>query len=314
MQVPMADFSNSRRDFIKKSSLALAGGLLLPHVLWSLPADEVDTLSILHTNDTHSRLDPYPLQANSPYSGMGGIVRRKALIDQIRKEQSHTLLVDAGDIFQGTPYFNFFKGELEMKAMTTLGYEVATLGNHDFDEGVENLQKQMRWANFPFVSANYDFSDTVLADQVLPNTIVKKGDLRIGIFGLGINPQGLIPERLFGKTRFLDPLVVAKQQVAALQEQQVDFILCLSHLGYQYKSEQISDVVLAENVAGIDLIVGGHTHSFLDQPDLRKNPEGKPTLVAQVGHSGLRLGRLDFRFEKASRKRRSFLNRSTNIR
>jgi 5'-nucleotidase len=310
----MADFNNSRRSFIKKGGLALAGSLLLPDLLWSLPAEEVHSLSILHTNDTHSRLDPYPIQANSPYSGMGGIARRKSLIDQIRSEQTHTLLVDAGDIFQGTPYFNFFKGELEIKAMTTLGYEVATLGNHDFDEGVENLHKQMRWADFPFVSANYDFSDTVLNGQVKPHILLQKGDIRIGIFGMGINPQGLIPERLFGKTRFLDPIAVAKQQVAALQEQEADFILCLSHLGYQYKSDQLSDVLLAENVAGIDLIVGGHTHSFLDQPDQRKNPAGKTTLIAQVGHSGLRLGRLDFRFEKDGRKRRTFRNRSTNIR
>lgn len=309
----MKEFDKSRRDFLKQGGLALAGLSLLPSGLWALPAEEVIELTILHTNDTHSRLDPYPVAKNDRYAGMGGVARRKVLIDAIRAEQKNVLLVDAGDIFQGTPYFNFFKGEPEMKAMQSMGYEVATMGNHDFDEGIENFAKQLQHVKFPFVVANYDFSDTVLAGQVAPNVLLKKGPLQIGVFGLGIDPAGLIPAKLFGNTRYLDPVKIAEAQVANLRERGADFILCLSHLGYQYSGDRISDRHLAAQVSGIDLIVGGHTHSFLDQPVGVQNPAGKETLIAQVGHSGIRLGRIDFRFEKSSKRRRSFRDRSTFV-
>lgn len=310
----MKEFDKSRRDFLKQGGLALAGMTLLPSGVWALPADEVIELTILHTNDTHSRLDPYPAVKNDRYAGMGGVARRKVLIDAIRAEQQNVLLVDAGDIFQGTPYFNFFKGEPEMKAMQDMGYEVATMGNHDFDEGVENFEKQLKHVNFPFVVANYDFSDTVLAKKIDANVMLKKGPLQIGVFGLGIDPAGLIPAKLFGHTRYLDPVKIAQEQVAQLREKGADFILCLSHLGYQYSGDRISDRQLAAQVSGIDLIVGGHTHSFLDQPVGVQNPAGKETLIAQVGHSGIRLGRIDFRFEKSSKRRRSFRDRSTFVR
>jgi 5'-nucleotidase len=310
----MIEFDKSRRLFLKRGGLALAGMSLLPSGLWALPAAEVVQLTILHTNDTHSRLDPYPAAKGDRYSGMGGVARRKQLIDNIRSETEHVLLVDAGDIFQGTPYFNFFKGEPEMKAMQAMGYEVATMGNHDFDEGVENFAQQLQHVKFPFVVANYDFSNTVLANRIAPNILIKKGPLQIGIFGLGIDPDGLIPAKLFGKIRYLDPVIIAKNQVTSLRAQGADFILCLSHLGYQYNGSRISDRLLAAQVSGIDLIVGGHTHSFLEQPVGVQNPEGEETLIAQVGHSGIRLGRIDFRFEKSSKRRRSFRDQSTFVR
>ncbi len=306
----MEEFDKGRRDFVRQASVVAAAAVLMPSGLWALPDDEVISLSLLHTNDTHSRLDPYP---EGQYAGLGGVARRKQLIDQIRQSTAHTLLVDAGDIFQGTPYFNFFKGEPEMKAMEAMGYEVATMGNHDFDEGIENFAKQLQHVTFPFVVANYDFSETVLAGKVKPHIIIQKGPLRIGVFGLGISPDGLIPARLFGKIRYWDPVSVAKAQVAMFRELEVDFIICLSHLGYQYKDNRVSDRLLAAQVEGIDLIIGGHTHSFLDPPVEVQNPGGKATLIAQVGHSGIRLGRIDFRFEKSGKKRRTYRNRSANV-
>ena len=298
----MVESNADRRLFLKRS--LLAGAMLtLPRSILALASAKDTSLTILYTNDTHSRIEPFPL--NGPNAGLGGIAARKRLIDAIRAKASHVLLLDAGDIFQGTPYFNFFKGAIEMKAMQWMGYDAATMGNHDFDEGVENFAKQLEHIQFPIVVSNYDVRGTALAGKVKVNHVLRRGGLKIGLFGLGIDPAGLIPDKLFGAVKYIDPIATAKHQVQHLRKALgCDLVICLSHLGHKYQDIlKPSDLRLANEVAGIDVVIGGHTHTFLDEPVRVKQQGGGETLVCQVGHSGIRLGRIDFGFTATRKKR-----------
>lgn len=284
-----------RRYFLKNTLLAGGSAALVGHPLGNslLAATGTTRLTILHTNDVHSRLEPFPMDGGRN-QGQGGVAARAALIRQIRQENEHVLLLDAGDIFQGTPFFNMYLGEPEIKAMSAMGYDACTMGNHDFDAGVENFARQMRHATFDCIVSNYDFTNTPLAGKVLSHKIFKKGPLKIGVFGLGIKLKGLVPENLYGATRYLDPLEKANEMAHFLKrEKRCDMVICLSHLGYKYNNDTISDVVLAAQSRHIDLIIGGHTHTFLDVPTVVNDLEGKPVLVNQVGFAGLRLGRID---------------------
>ncbi len=283
-----------RKEFIR-NSLALGAGFALAPSLLESCSTKPTTLTILHTNDMHSRIEPFPSNSGK-YSGLGGMARRASIINQIRNKAENVLLLDSGDIFQGTPYFNFFGGELEYKLMSEMKYDAATLGNHDFDNGLEGLMKMLPNASFPFLSANYDFSKTILKDQFKPHKIFNKGKLKVGIFGLGIELQGLVPDKLFAETVYNDPISNAKEMVQELKANGCHYIICLSHLGYQYESDKIDDHKLAEAVDGIDLILGGHTHTFLDEPVWHQNANGHKTLINQVGWSGINLGRIDVTF------------------
>ncbi len=261
---------------------------------------DITKLTILHTNDVHSRLDPFPMDG-SKNQGLGGVAKRATLIKRIRKEQKNVLLLDAGDIFQGTPYYNFFGGEIEMKVMSELGYDAATLGNHDFDGGLDGLERQLVHTKFPLISSNYDFSNTVMNKKTIPYTIFKKDGIKIGVFGLGISLDGLVLRSNYADTQYLDPLIEGQKWATFLRnEEKCDYVICLSHLGYKYKddSNKISDVILAQNTNDIDLIIGGHTHTFLNEPDRLQNKDGRPVLVTQVGWAGIVLGRLDVYFER----------------
>lgn len=289
-----------RRNFIKYlgAGTVLVGGGVTPLPLWANTRRSVK-LTILHTNDVHSRIEPF---ASGRNAGKGGAARRAAVIDKIRREEEHVLLFDAGDIFQGTPYFNLYGGELEFKLMSQMKYDAATIGNHDFDAGIEGLEKQMPHADFPFVISNYDFSDTVLAGRTEPYKVLRRGPLKVGVFGLGIELNGLVPRVLYRETRYLDPVEKAQQMVTQLRrEEQCDYVICLSHLGYQYREQTISDVRLGQAVSGIDLILGGHTHTFLDTPTVVKNPDDEPVLINQAGWGGIVLGRLDVFFERSGK-------------
>ncbi len=301
----------NRRAFLKHT--ALGSGLVLAgsFPFEALAAAQETRLTILHTNDVHSRLEPFPMDG-SKFQGLGGVAARAALIEKIRKEEQHVLLLDAGDIFQGTPYFNLYKGEPEIKAMTMMGYDAVTMGNHDFDAGVEGFAKQLPHASFPVLTANYDFKHTELEGKTQPYHIFKKGGIKIGVFGLGIQLWGLVPKDAFGKTKYLDPLPVAKELSENLKKKKgCDLVICLSHLGYQYSSNKVSDCVLAQETEYIDLIIGGHTHTFLDQPTLIKNKSGKEVIINQVGWAGIRLGKLDFVFD--SKKNTKLANAQTVI-
>lgn len=293
-----------RRDFIHKTAISSAfiglGGLSLS----SFKSASTKQLTILHTNDVHSYIDPFP--ANHPKNpNMGGVARRAALIESIRKENPNVLLLDAGDIFQGTPYFNYYGGELEFKLMSLMRYDLATIGNHDFDNGIEGFYKQFPNATFDFVSANYDFKNTVLDGQVQPYKIFNKNGIKVGVFGLGVALEGLVDKKNSKETVYNDPLGISQDMARILKhEKKCDLVICLSHLGYKYKDEpnKICDVKLAELTKDIDLIIGGHTHTFLDKPTVIKNSENKEVLVNQVGCYGINLGRVDFYFDTDNTK------------
>lgn len=286
-----------RRSFIKRSSsgalLLLTGG---QHFA-SIPSHDLLNLTILHTNDMHSRVEPFPMDG-SRNEGLGGLARRASLIKKIKDQEKHVLLLDAGDIFQGTPYFNFFEGEVEMKAMSMMGYDAATIGNHDFDGGIENLSKQLDLASFPMINCNYNVSDTILHDKVLPYKIFIKGGVKIGVTGVGIELNSLVPKNLSGDTQYEDPVSPLNQTASLLKNDlSCEYVICLSHLGYKYREDKIDDLKMAASSRNVDLIIGGHTHSFLNEPVIVKNTDGNAIIVNQVGWAGIMLGRLDIQFE-----------------
>ena len=284
-----------RRDFIEKTA-ATTALFSVAGSLSSFQTASIKHLTILHTNDVHSHIDPFP--ADDPRNAnMGGVSRRAALIESIRKENPNVLLLDAGDIFQGTPYFNYYGGELEFKLMSMMQYDLSTIGNHDFDNGIQGLYAQMPHAKFEFVSANYDFKNTVMDGLVKPFKIFNKNGIKVGVFGIGIELNGLVDKKMYQETVYNDPVEATQDMVRILKkEQQCDIVICLSHLGYSYKNDpnKISDLKLAELTTDIDLIIGGHTHTFLDKPTVMKNLNGKEVLVNQVGCYGINLGRIDF--------------------
>jgi 5'-nucleotidase len=288
----------SRKDFLKKT--AIGGGLMMAGAFpyEALAGAQGPTkLTILHTNDVHSRLEPFE-EDGGKYAGQGGVAARAALIAAIRAQETNVLLLDAGDIFQGTPYFNLYKGEPEMKAMAAMGYDAVTMGNHDFDAGVEGYAKQLVHTNFPVLVANYDFTGTAMDGKSVPYTTIRKGGIKIGLFGLGIQLKGLVPDEAYGSTQYIEPLAIAQSTVDRLKKREhCDMIICLSHLGYEYDYRKVSDKILAKETYGIDLIIGGHTHTFLERPTVMKNKEGMDVMINQVGWAGLRLGRIDYTFD-----------------
>lgn len=290
-----------RRKFIREGSMASVA-LLASSFVRVNAADATEGLTVLHTNDVHSRLDPFP-NDGSRNAGLGGVVARAALIKQIRAEVANVLLLDAGDIFQGTPYFNIYKGEPDIKAMTLMGYDAATMGNHDFDAGIENFAKQLQHADFPIVICNYDFSGTVMEGKSLPYKIFQKGNLKVGITGVGIELKGLVPENLSGKTTYHDPVAKANEAADELKKKhKCDFIICLSHLGDKYEDDTLSDEILAKESYNIDLIIGAHTHKLFSQPRKYRNRRNSDVIVNQAGWGGLNLGRLDFVFNRSGKK------------
>jgi len=283
-----------RKDFIHNTAAATAfiglGGL---SALSYKPTNKKH-ITILHTNDVHSHIEAFgPEEGRN--ANLGGIARRATLVEKIRKENPNTLLFDAGDIFQGTPYFNFYGGELEFKLMSMLKYDAATIGNHDFDNGIDGLYAQLPHAKFSFLSSNYDFSNTVMDSHVQDYKVFNRDGIKIGVFGLGIELDGLVNDNLYKETKYLDPIEIATDTSRILKEREnCELVICLSHLGYKYSSNKISDIKLAKETKNIDLIIGGHTHTFLEKPSVEINKAGKDVLINQVGCYGLYLGRIDF--------------------
>ena len=301
----------TRRKFLKAS---LAGGAVVissPSLLtistWSAisapllnvgPGEKL--ITILHTNDTHSQIDPLPAN-DRQYPDKGGVARRATLVKRVRKENPNTLLIDAGDVFQGTPYFNFYKGEVEYKSMSLIGYDVGTLGNHDFDNGLDGLAKAMKFANFDFVSSNYDVRGTAIENRVKPYVVRVIGGVRVGLFGLGISPDNLITPENFKGVKYNDPVKAATDVVKVLRERErCTLVLGMSHLGYypNPRPGEIGDTQIASQVDGIDFIASGHTHTFMKQPVLTKTPSGGNTIIFQVGKSGIFVGRVDLRIRE----------------
>jgi len=289
---------SSRREFIKKTGLSTLGISLLGNSL--LADNRLQRLTILHTNDMHSHIHPFQSGRNK---GLGGMAQRSALIKNIREENKNVLLLDAGDIFQGTPYFNMYKGELEIKLMSQMNYDAATIGNHDLDNGLVGLKKQLKHANFPFLIANYNFKNTILENTFSPYKIFDKNGIKVGVFGIGIELDGLVPKKLFGNTKYLDPIKISNKYAKLLKDKhKCDLVICLSHLGFKYKSQKISDLRLAKETKNIDLIIGGHTHTFLKKPMISKNLDDKNVIINQVGWGGINIGKIDFVFQQNNYK------------
>lgn len=249
-------------------------------------ADKATTLTILYTNDTHSQVEPNG-------NGRGGYARRMGLIAKAREQDPNLLLVDAGDFSQGTPYFNFYHGRVEIDALNHMGYDAVTLGNHEFDYGLDTLAMILQQANFPIVCANYDVKGTPLERVVEPYTIVHKGGLKVGIFGLGVQPKGLIADKNFEPIVYNPPYPIAQELATMLRnEKKCDVVVCLSHLGtYPATEQDYCDVELAAETRDIDVIIGGHTHKVYD--DLRiRNIDGIEVPVVQMGKSGTNVGKI----------------------
>ncbi|MDO4763761.1 MAG: metallophosphatase [Flavobacteriaceae bacterium] len=290
----------NRKEFLKILSGGALATAFLPNSLLAnrREGSSVQKITILHTNDQHSRIEPF--DANSKTPNQGGFARRATLVEQIRKEEKNVLLFDCGDIFQGTPYFNLFGGELEFKLMSMMKYDAATMGNHDFDNGLEGFLKALPNAKFPFICSNYDFSNTILDGKTESYKVFKKGNIKIGVFGLGIELEGLVGKKHYQETKYLDPITTAQHYADFLRkDKKCDLVVCLSHLGFDFgaESKKISDKKVAIHTHGIDLILGGHTHTFLPEPKVFQNKIGRNVLVNQVGWAGLLLGRIDFYFD-----------------
>lgn len=243
------------------------------------------TLTILHTNDTHSQVEP--LEEGKRDAKFAGYARRMGLIDKMRKDDPQLLLFDAGDFSQGTPYFNFYHGRIEVDAMNRMGYDAITLGNHEFDYGVDTLAVVLKDAQFDVVCANYDVTNSPLENIVKPYTIIKRSNMRIGVFGIGVNPQSLIAERNFYPLKYLDPIAMAQKTADILKlKKRCELVICLSHQG-----THLGDIDLAKATKNIDIIIGAHTHKILTDYYVR-NMEGDSVLLAQMGKSGARMGKI----------------------
>ena len=291
----------NRKTFIKNS---IYGSAAVGLALNNFSCSSHKNITILHTNDVHSHVEPFS-KDHSEFPNKGGFERRATLISEIRRQNPNTLLFDAGDIFQGTPYFNFYGGEIEFKLMSMLGYDAITIGNHDFDNGMDGLDKQLPNAKFDIISSNYDFKNTILESKVSDYKIYNKSGIKIGVFGLGIELEGLVSKDLYKETKYLDPIEIANESAKKLKESEnCDIVICLSHLGYKYEKfpNKVSDLNLAKSTKNIDLIIGGHTHTFMNKPVVVKNNVGNDVLINQVGCFGLYLGRIDFSFDSDNNK------------
>jgi 5'-nucleotidase len=299
----MAEFKyQNRRDFLKYfigTSAVLAGMPALSNEL--ITSKDLCKLTILYTNDLHSRIEPFP--SNDPkHPNQGGFARRAAVIEELKKENDNILLLDAGDIFQGTPYFNLYKGELEYKLMSLMGYDATTIGNHEFDLGIDNIAQQMPHANFSFINCNYDFSNTSLHDKIIPYKVFHKKGIKIGVLGYGVELEGLVDKKMYKETIYQDPVTIANTTAKLLKhELKCDYVIALSHLGFK-DDKKISDSSMATQTENIDLIIGGHSHTFLEHPIKFANKIGKEVFVTQVGWAGIWLGKVDVFFSYNARK------------
>ena len=261
-------------------------------------AQKTKQLVILQTSDTHSRIEPIAVNAADRYAGMGGTVRRATFIKEARKINPNLLLFDCGDISQGTPYYNLFQGEVEVKMMNLMGYDAMTIGNHEFDFGLDNMARLFRMAHFPVVCANYDVTGTVLEGLVKPYVVLERGDMKIGVFGVSPKMEGLVQADKCEGIVYNDPIVAAQEVTDLLRTKEgCDVVICLSHLGFRLKNE-VCDEKLAAATRGIDVILGGHSHTFMEKPAFCLNAEGKSIPVLHTGRSGIFVGELDLTLTK----------------
>ena len=256
-------------------------------------------LWIVHTNDTHSCVMPInPLSSDTAQADKGGFLRRASFVRQMREEHPHLLLFDSGDFSQGSAYYNLYKGEVEVSLMNEMKYDAATIGNHEFDFGMDNMKRIYSMAQFPIVCANYDFSGTVLEGLVKPYVILEREGLRIGVFGLSPQMDGLVSAENYKGVKFEDPVSAAERVVGLLRGQEhCDVVICLSHLGWDI--EGIDDVEVIPATRGIDVVLGGHSHTYFEHPEIVKNADGKDVICNQMGKNGRYVGVLHLHVDPA---------------
>ncbi|MDL2223402.1 metallophosphatase [Bacteroidales bacterium OttesenSCG-928-M11] len=272
-------------------------GLLL--ILSSIGLQAQDIV-VLHVNDTHSRIEPTP-ESDPKFPNRGGMARINAIIEDVRSKNNIVFFFHCGDFVQGTPYFNVFKGKAEVDILNFMKLDAATIGNHEFDYGLNTLKDIVQQANFPFITTNLDFSQTALAGMTHKYILWVKEGIRIGVVGLSPEPEGLVAKVNYEGMKYLDPIVSANETADFLREEKdCDLIICLSHLGYFEKEEEMGDITLAKQTRNIDIILGGHTHTYLEEPVYIKNKDGKTVTISQVGERGLSVGRLDIKMEETN--------------
>jgi len=293
----------NRRGFIRNGFAGIAGLGLSASPFSLLAANDFIAISIMHTNDLHCHIEPFS-SGNENTNSKGGLARISEMVKRAKTENPNTLLFDAGDMFQGTPYYNYFKGELMLQLMSAIGYNAGTLGNHEFDDGLEGIADSLHAAKFPLINSNYDFSNTKLEGKFPQHKVFKKDGIKIGVYGLGIELKGLVTDKNFGNIIYNDPLKTALEMESFLKnDNKCDLVVCLSHLGLRFSENKISDMVLAAETSLTDLFIGGHTHTFLLKPIITKNKAGKQVIVNQASWGGQVLGKIDFIFERSKNRK-----------
>ena len=253
---------------------------------------------VLHTNDMHSRIEPFATShVDTMLAGKGGMVRRANFIAQQRKEHKNVLLFDSGDFCQGTPYYNMYKGEVEVQMMNAMKYDAATIGNHEFDFGLENMARLFKMAKFPIVCANYGVEGTMLEGLVKEYVVLERDGVRIGVFGLSPKMLGLVSRAKFADVKMKDPIEEAQRVVDILRNVELcDMVVCLSHLGWNSGTD--NDVKLIQHTRGIDIVCGGHSHTFFEKPQAVKNLDGQDVYVSQMGKHAAFVGYMNVNLEK----------------
>ena len=249
-------------------------------------------LVVLHTNDTHSCVMPInPNLADTAMANRGGYLRRVAMIKEERKANPDLLLFDSGDFSQGSPYYSLFKGDVEVGLMNEMKYDAATIGNHEFDFGIDNMVRLFKMAKFPIVCSNYDFTGTPLVDVVKPYVILHRKGLKIGVFGLCPELKGLVSEANYGCIKYLDPVQKGEEMAELLKKKEkCDVIICLSHLGWNI--DGIDDTELVPGTRYIDLVLGGHSHTYFKNLEYLNNLDGIPVPDDQNGKSAIWVGKM----------------------
>jgi 5'-nucleotidase len=255
-------------------------------------------ITVLHTNDTHSQIEPIGRRCNaSPLANKGGYIRRATFVEESRKQDQDLLLFDCGDFSQGSPYYSLFRGQVEIQLMNVMKYDAVTIGNHEFDFGMENLLRLVRMAKFPFVCSNYDFSNSILKGQIKKHIILHRKGIKIGIFGLSPNPKGLISEKNCIGVTFKCPIEVANEEAKYLKEEGCDVVICLSHLGSIEEEGSYNDPLLIQKTKNIDMVLGGHSHTYFKSPKYYKNIDNKKVMLTQMGSMGAFIGKVTLTFE-----------------
>jgi len=283
-----------------KLSSVFAPYILATALCLNANAQDKVNLLVVHTNDTHSCIQPInPSLQDTTIADKAGVARRKAYIDELRKDDPDMLLFDCGDFSQGSTYYNLFKGEVEVKAMNLIKYDAGTIGNHEFDFGLNNMERLFKMANFPILCCNYDFSKTVLKDIVKPYTIINRKGLKIGVLAVCTRLEGLVSKKNSGETVYLDPITEGNKVADYLKnEEKCDLVICLSHLGWQVSGVDVEDESFIKASRNIDIVLGGHSHSYFTEPKTVINSQGKEVICNQMGKNGQWIGNLNIEMQK----------------